>query len=420
MRPFGILALVTALVFALVPAPFASADPVTPSVSISGTIVTGQPLDAVVSGIEGEIAYEWRIDGVPTRLESWPTGYPVPPDRFFLYEEFLGKQLSVSATVAPTTGEPVVLTSASHTIEQGGFLANRPTVTGELRVGQTLTASHNILYPTEGVSITYQWLLWQMPIPGATGATLTLLPEHVGLQNVRVEVTAAKDGWPTHVRKSQALHGEVIPERLEPGRVRLDRPVARETVTFHEDWGPGEDLVTVSIQWLLDGRELPGMTAPTITVDPAWVGAKLAVRVTKQRRDGSAAVAVTSEAHEVMGQTITGWGRLVGRQAVVGWPLSYEPVSIPPGVTQKVQWVRVDAQGRETPITGVQGRHYRVTAADIGYRVGVRYTLSGPGYTTVSAVNLTPNATPLNVYTTPGRHTVNGREWRTSCEPYLY
>ncbi|MCG6568595.1 hypothetical protein [Tessaracoccus sp. ZS01] len=36
------------------------------------------------------------------------------------------------------------------------------------------------------------------------------------------------------------------------------------------------------------------------------------------------------------------------------------------------------------------------------------------------AVVLAPNASaePVDVYSTPGEHTVNGRQWRTTCEPY--
>lgn len=30
----------------------------------------------------------------------------------------------------------------------------------------------------------------------------------------------------------------------------------------------------------------------------------------------------------------------------------------------------------------------------------------------------TPARAEVDVYTTEGRHTVNGREWRTTCEPY--
>ena len=39
---------------------------------------------------------------------------------------------------------------------------------------------------------------------------------------------------------------------------------------------------------------------------------------------------------------------------------------------------------------------------------------------TAGAIVVAPNATaaPLDVYSTPGQHTVNGREWRTTCELY--
>ncbi|WP_415751858.1 hypothetical protein [Knoellia flava] len=56
----------------------------------------------------------------------------------------------------------------------------------------------------------------------------------------------------------------------------------------------------------------------------------------------------------------------------------------PSPVALTYRWSRVSSHGVITPIAGANGRLYRVTNADVGYRLTVAVTGTKVGYTTVS------------------------------------
>ncbi|NHB85381.1 hypothetical protein G7085_14210 [Tessaracoccus sp. HDW20] len=66
---------------------------------------------ATVGGITGTVGYSWTVDGVVVPSENL-VGEPIEPQRLILLEEYIGKQVVVTATVTPEGGSPVVLVSA--------------------------------------------------------------------------------------------------------------------------------------------------------------------------------------------------------------------------------------------------------------------------------------------------------------------
>ncbi|GAB3813369.1 hypothetical protein GCM10028820_07990 [Tessaracoccus terricola] len=429
MRTVRVLAVLAALLLPFLPIPMASADE--PGVTITGSHAAGSWVTAVVADLEGEAVFEWLVDGVPTpSTHPFDQSEPSPwLDRFFLREEYLGARIGVRVAVTTPDGATVSMASEEFAVGQGTILANQPVVSGglpagELLVGQTLTADPNVLYPQEGVTITYQWFSHFTPIPGATSATLELTDAHLHLNNVNVEVTAAKAGWATSVRYSDrnSWH-EVLPAAIKKGNITLSAaPRVGEWLMFDEEgWDCCDE--TATYEFLLDGRVVETMVnwSRQVTPKESWVGKSLVVRVTRSRVGVSSVTASSAPRTVLLRRPAYFSGREWAQgKAVVGWPTEVYRNDVGGGFTETVQWVRVDDSGRETPIPGATGWDYRYTVADIGYRIGVRGRISQPGHETRTWARTGTAKVQMNLYTTPGERTVNGRQWRTTCEKYSH
>lgn len=321
MRVRGFLLLVLSLVLtvSLVPTT-ARADGAT--VVIQGKPEAGLWVIALASGVDGELTYEWFLDGVPTpSMHPQDTSEPSPwPDRFFLREEHVGSEISVAVTGAGAfvASEPLVIVT-------GTVLHNRPVIRGNLVEGETVTVEHNVLYPLDA-EITYQWI-FNGSLRG-TAPTFTL-PALTNPSGVYVIVTARKAGWKTSVAQS------------------------------------------------------------------SWVGERVA-----QIPRGP------------------GNGMLSHGQIAVGFPVRLHRLKALESSGEAVQWVREHPEGGETRIPGATGWSYRMTADDIGHTLRADVTASTNGLETQRWSAWLPNRVAFNVYTTPGEHTVNHRQWRTTCEPY--
>lgn len=419
MRKLVTFTVATVLALFLVPPTQASAE--APSVVIVGEKKIGVSQKAVISGVEGDIDYQWTIDGVPTAQKTLPTGSPVAEGAFFLLEEYLGHELALSVVVTPDVGDPVTLRDGPYEIASGQILSRPPTVTGEPRVGQTLAAKTNVIYPTDGVVFTYQWLgrCWLEPVEGATQATFVIPEVLVEDCAPRVEVSASKPGWETTVLRSANTRERIIAAEIpKPTITASSAPVVLKKFTVWVDTtqkGTGE--VDVRIRWTLDGAELPGETSDSLLPAADWVGKEIEATATVTRPNGQS-VTVSTGPLVVRPARLSVDSWVLHSQAIVGWPLRLNSPALPPGGERDVTWVRVDSAGRESVIPGAKGPVYRLTAADVGYKVGARVRTKAPGYESTNTLNTTVTPVVFSVYTTPGQHTVNGRQWRTTCEPY--
>ena len=75
-----------------------------------------------------------------------------------------------------------------------------PTVSGVLKVGQTLTAKAGAWTP-QPVTVTYQWKRNGVAISGATASTYSLVAADKG-STITVATTGTKAGYPSLVKTS--------------------------------------------------------------------------------------------------------------------------------------------------------------------------------------------------------------------------
>jgi surface antigen len=275
-----------------------------------------------------------------------------------------------------------------------------PAVKGVAKVGSALTAAPGTWSRT-GLTFTYQWLQNGSVITGATGPSLTPKLAQQG-KRITVRVTASSLGFATTSVVSSptaAVQPGVIDNAGTPtiaGEPRVESVLTASSGT----WTPAPDRLTY--QWKAAGVPIQGATQPTLTVDPALVGKPLAVTVTAART-GYADVSVTSARTAPVSTghltllappTVKGTAR-PGHTLTMGQP------GVRPEPARQVEWLR---GGRV--VQGATGPTYRLTAAVLGSRVGVRVRLTRPGYDAMTTrTSWTPvvRATPvIKVTTQPG------------------
>jgi hypothetical protein len=167
---------------------------------------------------------------------------------------------------------------------------------GDLLPGTPLTASAPS-YAIEGVSSTYSWQRsadgsqWT-DISGATSPTYTVALID-STRQLRVVVTSSKAGHATISHASdpvQVLEGDVI--RVLAAPVLFGDPRVGSTLTIATgSWTTG---ATPYIQWLLNGRAIPGATKSTYVPLALNVGDEISVRVTGKQSGRLDVVAETS------------------------------------------------------------------------------------------------------------------------------
>jgi hypothetical protein len=152
-----------------------------------------------------------------------------------------------------------------------------PTVSGEARVDQVLTAGPGSWNPQpDGVQ--YQWRADGVPVAGATAPTLTVAPQHVG-KALTVAVTAARSGYRSVTATSAAT------ARVAPGVLNVTG-----TPTVSGALEPGGTLAVAlpgalpraaasEVQWLRAGVPVPGATGSTYQLTSADLGRRILAQV---------------------------------------------------------------------------------------------------------------------------------------------
>ena len=137
-------------------------------------------------------------------------------------------------------------------------ISQPPSISGEARVGRTLTAVAPAVSPA-GAEVGYQWLAGGTPIPGATAPTLTLGPAQVG-RAVSVVATASFDGRSVSARSAATARVARVTSTLsavvDPGQVKVFPArgwrTATMTITATATGGvPVDGLVVVTVQGAL-------------------------------------------------------------------------------------------------------------------------------------------------------------------------
>lgn len=179
------------------PAPVASTPLAsTPAPSIIGTAKVGNILTARTSTWEPKpvtLSYQWNRNGNAIAGATNPTYTVVPADA--------GTQITISVTGAKTGFTSATKTSAATArVPQPIITGVAPTVSGVLKVGQTLTAKAGAWTP-QPVTVTYQWKRNGVAISGATASTYSLVAADKG-STITVATTGTKAGYPSLVKTS--------------------------------------------------------------------------------------------------------------------------------------------------------------------------------------------------------------------------
>ena len=215
------------------------------------------------------LSYQWLIDGEPV---AGADGETFTPDG-----DAAGSIVQVTVRGAKTGYNPASVTSDPvGPVVPGDLSPVAPTIEGTPRVGDPLTVAPGGWGPAP-VELSFQWLIDDAPLEGATGRTFTPTAEHVN-RGVGVVVTGSKPGYVTLTQ--QSLPGLVVlPGILTVGdpRVTGQPRVGQEVVVDASDWGP--QPLELSYQWLADGETIEGATQAAFTPDASLVGTELSVRV---------------------------------------------------------------------------------------------------------------------------------------------
>jgi len=195
----------------------------------------------------------------------------------------------------------------------------------------------------------------------------------------------ASDGTPRQVGRAS---GE--PLALLGADGAASAPVAGQTVTVNNTsaaWDPdhaGSDPVTTTVQWSLDGVDVPGATSPSYTVAPGDVGRRLTVRATASLKGYETGVATVTARVQGMPIPVTTAPRLTGAVRVGSTVSVSAGTYAVTGTTTTYQWRRGGAA-----IPGATTSSLVLGPADAGTVLSVTVTTSKTGYepvvTTVSA-----------------------------------
>lgn len=182
-----------------------AAAPTITTTSLPGGAV-GQPYAASLRATGGTSPYSWKASGLPAGLTLASTGSlsGTPTTRGSWHPTFTAKD---SAGKSATT-------SIALSITANAITGSTPSISGNARVGQVLTAIPGAWSPAS-VSLSYRWLSSGAPIAGANAATVTLGIAQAGTV-ITVAVTGTKSGYSAVTKASAPSAAVMGPPQLNP------------------------------------------------------------------------------------------------------------------------------------------------------------------------------------------------------------
>jgi len=288
--------------------------------------------------------------------------------------------LALPSTVSAAAAKPLTTTPT-------------PKITGDLKVGATLTAVRGTWKPGP-VTLSYSWLVGK--VAKGTAATYKITAADVG-KTIVVKVTGKKTGYTTVTKTSAAT--AVIVGTLTPaptptisGTVKVGSTLTAKPGT----WGPAP--VALSYAWSVGGKPTSTTTA-TYKIAAADAGKTIVVTVTGKKTGYTTvakASAATAAVPAVIGTltpaptpTITGTVKVGSTLTANAGTWGPAPVSL------AYAW---SVGGKPAATTGTTAT-YKIAAADAGKTIIVTVTGKKTGYTTVAKSSAATAAVPAVIGT---------------------
>ncbi|GAA3537967.1 carboxypeptidase regulatory-like domain-containing protein [Nocardioides daeguensis] len=357
-----------------------------PAVSLYAHVHRVDPLtgiDTYVGGDYTDAQGSYRVGGLPAGM------YVV---QFSSTSVHVGEYFDDAATQAEAHRFSLTLgDSVTADAELDLQLANTsaPTITGELRVGEELSADPGTwTYPD--ATFTYRWIRGSSYIWGATSPTYATVAADLN-QQIRVEVTASRLRHNDRAAQSAAVgpidYG-VIANPTPPaisGTARVGETLSVSAGT----WKPSSPSLTY--QWLRDGEPIEGATATTYRLGAADLDGRISVRVDAAQTGYHPTTVTTTPTDQV------GLGVIdnLSPPTIEGTPRAGETLTassdrwLAAGFTEQQSQVDVAYQWLRdgTPIAGATGQTHQLTVDDATHRISVVATATKAGYAPTEAIS---------------------------------
>ena len=306
-----------------------------------------------------------------------------------------------------------------------GEQPNRPAsgklrISGEARVGQTLTADTSGIQDQDGLedaTFSYQWLGDDAEIAGATGPIYTLADADAG-KAIKVRVTFTDDADNQETLTS-AKTGAVVARPNSPatgaptisGTAQVNEALTADTSAIADE--DGLDNATFSFQWIAGGSDISGAIGSGHTLTSSEQGQTIEVRVTFTDDAGNEE-SLTSAATAAVGANpntpATGAPAISGT-AQVGETLTADTSGIADedaldNATFSYQWLADDAK-----IQGATNSTYTLGDSDEGKTIKVKVSFTDDGgneesltSAATAAVAAAPQPLTVTLLTAPMSH----------------
>ena len=273
-----------------------SNSPATGGPGITGFVWAGETLTATTDLIEDEdgltgatFTYQWLVDGAEINGATDSTYIVIAADE--------GKPIEVRVAFTDDAGNPESLTSNPFrsappliirdvpVIASNTPAAGAPTITGTVRVGETLTSTTTDISDSDGLNkatFTYQWLADDADITDATGSTYALVAADEG-KTVKVRITFTDDAGNDESLTSAptaTVTASNTPATGEPtitGTAQVGETLTANTTCIADS--DGLNNATFTYQWLADDTDITDATGSTYTLAAADEGETVKVRV---------------------------------------------------------------------------------------------------------------------------------------------
>jgi len=371
----------------------------TPVPTISGTVRVGNTLTAQTGTWrpnDVELAYQWKRGNTDIAGATAAT-YP-------LVAADAGASISVRVTGSLEAYTTVIKTSNSTVaVALGTFsVAPAPSVSGEYKVGKTLTATAGAWSPT--ATLAYKWFRGSKAIVGATSSTYELTTSDFG-KKVSAAVVATLAGYTTTTKASApTLISAGVFDTAPTPTITGTAEVGSTLEAVPGSWSP---TATLTYTWNRNGTSIRGATGPTYAVVGADAGATLSVTVsasrtayaTTKKTSVATPTVTTVDFTESPVPTIAGTAR-------VGSVLTASSGTwLPTPSNLAYQWYRDAA-----PIVGATRSTYTLVAADLGTEIIVKVTGTLLGYNTLQKSSLATAEIDSGIFSPAPTPTISGTE----------